>query len=183
MEKEWDFGGTTGNEQDGAEMEAQLWSYIDNLCPDNERRAIEKLIADQAAWQAKYRELLEVHQMISTTQLEEPSMRFTRNVMEEIARLQIAPATRKYINNKVIWGIAAFFITAIAGFLVYGISQIDWTTSKGDGTVGGIDFAQVDYSTMFNNNFVNAFMMLNIILGLMLLDRYLAQRKKEWQVS
>lgn len=182
MEKEWDFGGTPGNEQ-GEAMEARLWAYIDSLCPDNERAAIEQLISEQAAWQAKYRELLEVHQMISSTQLEEPSMRFTRNVMEEIAKLQIAPAARKYINQKIIWGIAGFFISVIAGFLIYGVSQIDWSTSSGEGTIGGIDFTRVDYSSMFNNNFVNAFMMLNMVLGLMLFDRYLAQRKKEWQAS
>jgi len=33
---------------------------------------------------------------------------------------------------------------------------------------------------MFNNTFVNAFMMLNIVLGLMLLDRYLDRKKKEF---
>jgi regulatory protein YycI of two-component signal transduction system YycFG len=32
---------------------------------------------------------------------------------------------------------------------------------------------------MFNNTFVNVFMMLNVVLGLMLLDRYLDRKKKE----
>jgi len=33
---------------------------------------------------------------------------------------------------------------------------------------------------MFNNTFVNVFMMLNVILGLMLFDRYLSNKKKSF---
>jgi hypothetical protein len=36
----------------------------------------------------------------------------------------------------------------------------------------------VDYSGFFNNSFVNIFMMLNVVLGLMLLDRYLNMKRK-----
>lgn len=165
-----------------ADMELRIWEYIDGLSTEQERSAIENLLVEHAAWRAKYKELLEVHQMIDATELEQPSMRFTRNVMEEIARLQIAPATKNYINKKIIWGLAAFFITVIVGFLGYGFSQIDWSAgSTGNDKVFGVDFTEVDYSQIFNNNFVNGFMMLNILLGLVLLDRYLAQRKREWQ--
>ena len=72
-------------------------------------------------WKNKYHELLDVHQLMKTSGLEQPSMRFTKNVLEEIAKLHIAPATKNYINNKIIWGIGAFFITLIAGFIVYGL--------------------------------------------------------------
>jgi hypothetical protein len=34
---------------------------------------------------------------------------------------------------------------------------------------------------MFNNTFVNAFMMANVLLGLMLLDRYLSNKRKQFQ--
>jgi hypothetical protein len=37
----------------------------------------------------------------------------------------------------------------------------------------------VDYSRMFNNSFVNLFMMANVVLGLMLLDRYLHMKRKK----
>ncbi|OLY92826.1 hypothetical protein BUE76_13710 [Cnuella takakiae] len=163
-------------------MELRLWEYIDGLSTDQERSAIEHMLVEHAEWRAKYKELLEVHRGIEEVELEQPSMRFTRNVMDEIARLQIAPATRNYINKNIIYGIAAFFITVIVGFLGYGISQMEWSSTGSDSLVG-VDFSSVDYSRMFNNNFVNGFMVLNIILGLMLLDRYLGQRKKEWQAA
>lgn len=160
------------------EMEARIWAYIDGL--SEEESFIEQLIAENAEWRAKYHELLEFNQLLQDTELEQPSMRFTKNVMDEISRVHIAPATREYINKNIIRGIAAFFITVIVGFLVYGFSQVDW--SAGNKTnPAGIDFTQVDYSRMFNSTFVNIFMMLNIILGLMLLDRYLSSKKKQWQ--
>jgi hypothetical protein len=165
---------------DDAAMELRIWEYIDGLSKEEDRSAIEQLLVEHTQWREKYKELLSVHQMLNASELDQPSMRFTRNVMEEISRLQIAPATKSYINKKIIWGIAAFFITVIVGFLIYGLSQIDWTENTNATGFAGIDFTQVDYSQMFNNTFVNGFIMLNIVLGLVLLDRFLSQRKREW---
>jgi hypothetical protein len=162
------------------EMEVRLWEYIDGFSSEAEKTGIEKLIAENAAWRAKYHELLEVHQSLNLVELEEPSLRFTKNVMEEIAKYHIAPATKTYINNKIIWSIGIFFITVIVSFVIYGIAQIDWTTAGDSKSAFGVDLTKVDYSKMFNNTFVNAFMMLNVVLGLMLFDRYLNNRKKQY---
>jgi len=163
--------------------EERLWEYIDGVSSPGERTVIEQLIQTDLEWKSKYSELIEVQQLLQSSELEAPSMRFTKNVMEEISRLQIAPATRNYINKRIIWGIGAFFITIIIGFLVYGFGQIDWT-AQGDSKIPveftNVDFSKVDYSKMFNNNLVNGFMMLNVILGLFLLDRYLANRRKKF---
>jgi len=163
------------------EIEQKLWEFIDGVVPEAERDTIEQLVAAQATWRTKYNELLEIHHAINAAEIEQPSMRFTRNVMEEIARQHIAPAARRYINKKIVWGIAAFFLLAIVGFLAYAFSQTEASGSSNDTALGGIDFTAVDYSRVFSNNFVNAFVMLNIVLALMLLDRYLAQRKSNWQ--
>lgn len=161
-------------------IEQTLWEYIDGSIAADEQTVIEKLIAENAAWRSKYNELLEVNQLLLSTELDEPSMRFTRNVMEEIAKYHIAPATKQYINNKIIFGIAAFFITVILSFVIYGFSQINWTAASDSSSPIGIDLRNVDYGRMFNNNFVNVFMMLNVVLGLMLFDRYLNSKRKKW---
>jgi hypothetical protein len=161
------------------EMEGRLWEFIDGMADASQRSVIEQLIQENAAWRIKYQELLELHQSINMVELEQPSLRFTKNVMEEISRLHIAPAAKNYINSKVIFGIAAFFITVIVGFLVYAISQVKWSAASDSKSAYGIDLTNVDYSAIFSNNFVNAFMMLNVLLGLMLLDRYLSNKKKE----
>ena len=160
-------------------IEQQLWSYIDGYSSSEERSSVEKLIASNTEWKNKYHELLEVHQLINSADLEQPSMRFTKNVMEEIAKLHIAPATKKYINKKIIWGIGTFFITMIIGFLIYGIGQINWT--EPGGTKLPVDLSKIDYSKVFNNTYVNIFMMINVLLGLVLLDRVLANKRKKFR--
>jgi hypothetical protein len=160
------------------DIEVRLWEYIDGLSSNEEKTVIEKLVSENAEWKAKYHELLAVHQSLNLVELEEPSLRFTKNVMEEIAKYQIAPATKTYINSKVIWGIGLFFLTMIVGFLVYGIGQIDWTTAGDSKSTLGVDLTKIDYSQMFNSNLMNGVMMLNVVLGLVLLDRYLSNKNK-----
>lgn len=159
------------------DIEARLWAYIDGL--SDEASIIEKLLAENLDWKAKYAELLEVHQLMEASELEQPSLRFTKNIMEEIARFQIAPAAKEYINKKIIWGLAAFFITMIVGFLIYGSSQVNWSEGSSSKSPIGVDLGAVDFSKMFNNSFVNGFMMLNVLLGLLLLDRYLNSKRKK----
>ena len=158
--------------------EERLWDYIDGIASPQEKTVIEQLLENDAEWKAKYSELLEVQQLLNSSELEAPSMRFTKNVMEEIAKLHIAPATKTYINKKIIWGIGIFFITLLVGFLVYGFGQIDWTVQSD--TKLPVDFGKVDYSKIFSNTFVNIFMMINVILGLFLLDRFLASKRKKF---
>lgn len=159
-------------------IEKQLWDFIDGLSSSEERSAVEKMLQSNLEWKNKYHELLEVKQMMQTTDLEHPSLRFTKNVMEEIAKLHIAPAAKNYINKKIIWGIGGFFITLIVGFLIYAIGQVEWTT--GTESRFNLDFSKIDLSKIFNNNFVNIFMMVNVLLGLVLLDRILASKRKKF---
>ena len=160
-------------------MEEQLWDYIDGRLDESERTVIENLIASDEEWRARYGELLEVQQWMAAAELEEPSMRFTKNVMDEIGRQHIAPATSTYINKNIIRGLAIFFISMVLGFLVYGFGQIDFRASGSEKLP--VDLSQIDYGVFFNNNYVNGFMVLNMILGLWLLDQYLTRKKKSWQ--
>ncbi len=161
------------------DIEQRLWEYIDGISTADERDVVETLIRENAQWRALYQELLQVHQSLADIDLEQPSLRFTKNVMEEIAKYHIAPATKAYINNKVIWGIAAFFVLSIVGFLIYGFGQIDWSASGNAGNSLGIDLSNVNYGQMFNSTVMNVVMMLNTVLGLMLLDRYISNKRKK----
>jgi len=160
-------------------MELRLWEYIDGFSSAEEKTVVETLIRENQQWRNLYQELLQVNSSLANMDLEQPSMRFTKNVMEEIAKFQIAPATKAYINNKIIFGIVAFFVLSIVGFLVYGLGQIDWSVTSQPQSPIGIDLSRVDYSKMFNNTVMNVFMMLNAVLGLMLLDRYFGKKRKQ----
>jgi hypothetical protein len=159
-------------------IEERLWEYIDGTCSEKEKTFIEQLVATNMEWKAKYKELLDVHQLMGDLELEQPSMRFTQNVMEEIGKLHIAPAAQSYINKKVIWGIGIFFLLTIVGFLIYGFGQVDWSSRDGNSAIP-IDLSKLDFSVFFNNTYTSVFMMVNVILGLVLLDMYLGKKKKQ----
>lgn len=161
-------------------MTDRLWNYIDGQVSREEKTVIDELIRTNAEWKQTYGDLLEVNELLKATELEEPSMRFTKNVMEEIARMSIAPATKTYINKKVIWGLGIFFITMVIGFLIYGFGQMDWSGSGDDNSIVQ-NLPKFDISKFFSNTWVNAFMMVNVVLGLVLLDHYLTRKKKEFR--
>lgn len=161
-------------------MEEMLWDYIDGNADIKNTSFIENLLQSDAVWQAKYKELLEVHTlMLESIELDQPSLRFTQNVMEEISRLYITPAASNYINKNVIRGIGIFFLISIAGLLVYGFGQTNWSdTSNVIPGMDKLDVSRFDWSRFYNNTYTNIFIMVNIILGLMLLDMYLTRKKK-----
>ena len=99
--------------------------------------------------------------------------------MEKIAKLHIAPATKTYINKKIIWGLGFFFIALIIGFLIYGFGQMNFST--GEETTLSKNLNKVDFSKFFSNTWVNAFMMINVVLGLLLLDNYFTSKRKQFK--
>ncbi|MEO5946676.1 MAG: hypothetical protein ABIP79_07640 [Chitinophagaceae bacterium] len=160
-------------------MELRLWNFIDGSVTTDEKTVIQKLLETDASWKAKYNELLQVNDLLKSSELEAPSMRFSKNVMEQISKLQIAPATKSYINNKIIWGIGFFFIALMVGFLIYGFGQMEWTSGTESSISKNIN--KIGFSKFFNNTLVNVFMMINVILGLFLLDNYLNTKRKAFR--
>lgn len=157
-------------------IEERLWNFIDGIVSAEEKTVIEKLLETDAAWKEKYSELLQVNELLKASELEAPSMRFSKNVMEEISKLHISPATKSYINNKIIWGLGFFFIALFVGFLIYGFGQMDWSSASESSITKNI--GNIDISKFFNSKLVNVFMMINVILGLFLLDNYLNTKRK-----
>lgn len=164
-------------------MEDRLWDYIDGLASPAEKSTIEELLADNQQWREKYKELLDVHQLLNTSELDAPSMRFTRNVMEEIARFHVAPATRTYINKNVIRGIGAFFLTLIVGFFAYILSQFQWSSHNDSSTLlpkaPNLGLDKIDPSKYVNGTYISLFMLISVIMGFVLLDMYLQRRRRQ----
>ena len=159
-------------------MEERIWDYLDGFADPQERTFIEQLIQSNQEWKSKHAELLEIHQLMHAhIDLEEPSMRFRQNVMEAIAREHIAPATKSYINKKIIWGLGGFFITMLVGLFIYSFAQVNWNNTPSESTLINMD--RFDWSRIFNNTYTNIFIMVNVVLGLMLLDMYLNNKKKK----
>ena len=160
-------------------MEERLWNYIDGTAAADEKTVIDKLLETDAAWKMKYRELSQVNELLKSSELDAPSLRFSKNVMEEIAKLHIAPATKTYINKKIIWGLGFFFIALLVGFLIYGFGQMNFNGAEE--TTLSKNLNKVDFSKFFNNTWVNVFMMINVVLGLFLLDNYFTSKRKQFK--
>ena len=160
-------------------IEERLWSFIDGTVSSGEKTVIEQLLESNAEWKEKYEDLLQINALLKLSELEAPSLRFSKNVMEEIARYHIAPATKSYINNKIIWGIGFFFISLLVGFLIYGFAQISFTGGGGEESSLTKNIPKIDFSKFFNNSWINAFMMINVVIGLVLLDNYFSSKRKK----
>lgn len=167
------------NPGDETRMEQRLWNYIDGHAGAEEQSVIGKLLQTDNAWKAKYAELLELNELLHSSELETPSMRFTKNVMEEIGALHVARAAKSYINKKIIWGLGIFFFLLFAGFLAYGFSQMNF--SEGEATDLSKNISKIDVSKFFSNSWMNALMMINVVIGLFLLDNYLNTKRKAFR--
>jgi hypothetical protein len=166
------------------QIEQHIWDYIDGLSTPQEKLMVEKLLHTDPVWRSVHEELTSLHTMINGTDLlEEPSMRFNRNVMEEVSKYKIAPPASSYINKKIIFGIAAFFLVTILGLLGYVFMAFDFSSASGNSTplINTKDFS-FDFSKYFNSTVLNLFLFMDVIAGLLLLDRYL-RRKKEKEIG
>jgi hypothetical protein len=163
------------------QMEERLWDYIDGLSSPAERSAVEELMRANREWQRKYKELLTVHQEMNNTDLELPSMRFTKNVMEEIARYQVAPATKNYINKNIIRSIGAFFLLMIGGFFMYCLGQFKWSGNHSSTIVPqyNLNIEKFNLGKVFSGAYANIFILVMVVLGLALLDMYLQNKKRQ----
>ncbi|QNA42796.1 hypothetical protein [Lacibacter sediminis] len=161
------------------QMEEKIWGYIDGSSSTEEVAYVEKMIAADAIWRAKYSELKEINQLLKAdVELEQPSMRFSMNVMDQLQGLQPAPATKKYINKTIIRSIALFFIVTIVGFLIYSFTLIDWSSASSSGEGYQLPSLSFDYKLLINSTWLNVLLMLNVVMGLLYLDRYLRRNKK-----
>ncbi len=155
--------------QSAAEIELQLWEYIDNVCDNATRERIAQLIVTDKAWKDKYAELMAFHSELQQIEPEHTSMRFTKNVMEQIAISHVAQPTKSYINKWVVRGIAAVFVLLICFVLVYSLQDLQWSNEP--------TTKKVDYTSFFNNNFVVYVVLANILVGMVFVDTLLRKKR------
>jgi hypothetical protein len=156
------------------EMERLIWDFIDGRTESQEKDFVIKQIADDQVWKACYLQQLGIHDMLKKVELEIPSLRFSKNIMEEIANYQVAPAAKTYINKNVIRIFAAFFFIMIIGLFIYFVGQIHWVNQSSSNLVSAYsqEANKINWSKILNNSYVNIFIGINIILGLILTDKY-----------
>ncbi len=154
-------------------MEQHIWDYLDGTCNLQEHTEIEQLIETDPVYQAMYEDLKKLNQSISAIDLDEPSMSFTRNLMEKI-NLEPIPQ-RSLIDKRIIYGISGFFLITIMTLLGVLLFQIDWSQPV-TGIFNEYKMPTVDFNKYINGTVLKSFLFADTILGLYVIDTVLRKR-------
>jgi len=153
-------------------IEQQLWDYIDGNLNETQQKAIEGKIETDVSVRRQYEELLSLNATFSAMELDEPSMSFTRNVMEDVA-LQPAPiALKTKVDNRIIFTIAAFFVLSILGILGYVLYNTTFTIPD----LSKYFTLNLNIEKVLNPTALYVFIGVDLILGLVFVD-YLLRKK------
>ena len=155
------------------EIEEQLWDYIDGNCTAVESEEIKAKIATNLQYSKIYKELIAVHKELGQLDFEEPSMSFTRNVMEKV-ELELPPvALKTKVDQRIVYFIASFFVLSILGIFGYAISKSNLNFTF---ELPKIDFT-LGLTKVFNPITLQIFIIVDVFLGLVYLDSFLRKRK------
>lgn len=158
-------------------IEEQLWNYIDGNCTFAEKIEIEAKIKANLQYSTAYKELLLVNSELNNLEFEEPSMSFTRNVMEQV-NLELKPvALKTKVDNRIIYSIGGFFILSIITIFAYVITSADLSFK--------LDLPQINFD-LYENKIINPtsikiFLMVDVVLALIYIDSFLRKRKDTTQ--
>jgi hypothetical protein len=110
----------------------------------------------------------QLDELFKTLELEQPSMSFSRNVMDRV-KLEIPPvALKTKVDSKVIYGIAAIFICSIAAIFAYVIVNADLSYSLPKINVNLESAVQATLTS----GVLKGFLFADAVIALILFDRY-----------
>jgi len=156
-------------------VEQHVWEYLDGTCSEQDHKKIEHLIENDPVYKAAYAELQVLHLDLSQIDLEEPSMSFTRNVMEKVAAAPAPGSIRSLVDKRIIYSIAAFFALSMMMMLVFALSQIDWS-QPASSVLPEYEIPKVNYLSFMDGTFFRMFLFADLILGLYFLDSIMRKR-------
>ena len=153
-------------------IEEDLWNYIDGNCTSDEKLEIEIKIKANLQYSVTYKALLLVHKELNNLAFEEPSMSFTRNVMDQV-KLELKPvALKTKVDNRIIYSIAAFFILTFAAIFGYVISTIDLSFNF---KLPQFNLDLYEHK-IINPTSIKVFLMIDLVLALLYMDSFLRKR-------
>lgn len=109
-------------------------------------------------------------------ELTHPSPDFSRKVMGAIEGARIAPPSHAYIDKKVVYGIGLFFLLLIAAALAWALVSFNW--SAADKLISSVELSKLDPGQYFTRKTLNSLLFLNVLLGLIFLDKYFLRRPR-----
>jgi hypothetical protein len=161
--------------------EMLLWSFIDGTVTETEKKEIEQLIVSNAQWKEKYAELLQLNELLQSTEVNQPSPGLTKNIMKQVAHYRPAPPIASYISKKVLYAIGGVLLTLILIFYIFVLKNADLQSTK-DGSVI-MPHSSTGYKFSHSNwGRISIYLLIagNVMLGFYLLGRYLKSKRKHY---
>lgn len=160
-------------------IEQQLWDYIDGNLDAAQQKIIQEKINNDAEVNLLYEELLKLNLSFTELDLEEPSMSFTRNIMDSIASDPIPVALKTKVNIYIVYGIGGCFLAAILALFGYVFYSSNLQFSSFDTKIN----LNIDWNELISPFTIYAFLFIDLVIGLVFLD-YLLRKKathKSWK--
>lgn len=151
------------------EMDKCIWDFIDKSGDGAYLRGIEQKINSDHNWAARYEDLNALSTQLTRLPVEQPSLRFTQNIMDALADVPQPVSAQSYINMRIVKCIAAVFLCIIAGALCYFIAVTNW--SPNDLPVTSRTVAAPISVTAF----IQGIVAINILLGLLFFEKISAR--------
>jgi len=147
-------------------IEQQLWDYIDGNLDQIQAKFIEEKINAEPQFKIQYEELLQFSQKLEDLTLEEPSMSFTRNVMEDVASVPAPISLKTKIDTRVIYGVGGFLVLPILAILAF-------TAYNSTFTMPRFDFdLSFEVNKMITPTALYAFLFVDLVIGLIFMDYF-----------
>lgn len=153
--------------------EEQIWSYIDGTASLAEKARIGAKIANDCEYKRLYENFMTINQHLANLEFDEPSMSFTRNVMDKV-KAELKPVSlQTKVNHKIIYGIVALFAAALFVVVCYALSISDFNNHF---LTVKLNFS-FEITKWINATSLKIFLFIDLILALVCLDSLL---RKIW---
>ncbi len=158
-------------------QEEQLWNYIDGFCNDKEKVEIEARLATDAELRLLYTQLLEINTQLAThVEIDEPSMAFTRKVMDQVQHEMAPVALKTKVDHRIIYAIGGFFAMILLGVVGYAFATADFGQVKLPAF--GLDR---EIEQLVSPTVLRSFFFINAVLLLIYLDSFIRKGNRKAQ--
>jgi hypothetical protein len=160
-------------------IEQRIWDYVDGNSSPQEMELIKQLIQSDTEYKSAYQEILELSHSLKGLELDEPSLSFTRNVMEKLQSEPIPGSIKSLIDKRIINGLLFLFVSTIVVLLSIIIVQTDWSQAVLPQLELKLPSVRVDIPDNMKSWALTGFLFADIVLGLYILDFYFRRKLKE----
>lgn len=156
-------------------LDEKIWDYLEGFATDQESQELESLLKQDAGVRKRFDEIKNMESYLNLIDLEEPSMSFTANVMQQVYSEK---TVKVHVNNWVILSIAGLFVLTFLICLLSAVYSVNWNIESSDNLIlqstwlNKTEILSGTYKYLFY-----LFIMIDFAVLLKLIDNYLNRKR------